>query len=168
VSSEKRGSASDWVASRGAEHLTSCFEPSEGVLALLSELTLLKEPLLGLFDGGLNLGIAMDAKVAMRDEIWNNDSAGYGGSLVGDLWSRDGNRFAFGDLNGDLFFSLRARTGGCSKSMEDSRDTALESPGHRSDPERPGRGGFLVRHLRRNGEEPRYGENGLPEAGGGP
>ena len=123
---------------------------------------MLKEPRFRLFDGGLNLGIAMDAEVTMRDEIRNNNSIRCGGSLDDDLWSRDRNGFGFGDLDSDRLVSLRARTSGCPNSMKDSRDTVLESPGHRSYPERSSGGRFLGRHLRRNGEEPISSENGLP------
>ena len=144
-----------------AERPTSCFEPPEGILAFLSELAMLKEPLLRLFDGGLNLGVTMNTEVTVRDEIRNNDSIRSGGDLVGGLWGRDRNWHGFGDLDGDLFVNPGARTSRSSQPMKDSRDAALESPGHRSYAERSGRGRFLSRHLRRNGEEPRCGEDGL-------
>jgi hypothetical protein len=129
---------------------------------------MLKEPRFRLFDGSLNLGIAMNAEVTVRDKIGNNNSVGCGDGLVGDIWSRDRDRFGFGDLNGDLFVNLRTRASRRSESMKDSRDATLESPRYRSDPQRLGRGRFLCRHLRRTGEEPRYSENGLSKVSGGP
>jgi hypothetical protein len=161
VSSEKCGLAGDRVARQGAEYITSCFKPPEGVLAFLSELAVLKEPRLRLFDGSLDLGVTMNVEVTVRDEIRNNDSVRSGGGLVNDLWSGDRNGAGTRDLDSDLFVNLRACTGGGSKPLNDSRDAALKSPGHRSDPELPSRGRFLSRHLRRNGEEPRYSEDGL-------
>ena len=89
MSSEKSGSVSNRGKGQGAEHRTSSFEPSEGVLASLSKLTMLKEPCLRLFDGGIDLGIAANTEVAVRDEVWNNDSIGCRGSLCGSLCSRD-------------------------------------------------------------------------------
>jgi len=122
----------------------------------------LKEPCLGLFDSGLNLGIAVDAEITVRDEIRNNDNIRCGGSLGGDLcWSRDRSGFGFEDLDVDRFVNRMARARGCPKSVEDSREAVLESPGHSSYPGGSGRGEFLSRHLRRNGEEPRYRENRL-------
>jgi hypothetical protein len=85
------------------EHLTSCFEPSEGVLALLSELAMLEEPRLRLFDGGLDLGVAMNAEVTVRDEIRNINGVRWGGRLEDDFWSSDRSRFGFGGLDNDLF-----------------------------------------------------------------
>jgi hypothetical protein len=160
VSSENSGSAVDRV---GAEHLTSCSEPSEGVLAFLPELAMLEEPRLRLFDGGFDLGITMDTEVTVRDEVRNNDSVGCGNSLDDSFWSRDRSRFGFGDIDGDRFDNLgtRARTRERPKPMKDSRGAVLESPGHRSYPERPSGGRFLSRHLRWNGEEPRSRENRL-------
>jgi hypothetical protein len=161
VSSDNNGSVSDRVRNWGDEHLTSCFEPSEGVLAFLSELAMVKEPRLRLFDGGLNLGIAMDTEVTVRDEIRNNDGVRGGGGLGDDFWSGDRSRFGFGDLDGNRFVNLRPRTRRRSKSTNDSRDAILESLSHRSYPERPSGGRFLSRHLRRNREEPRSSENRL-------
>lgn len=122
---------------------------------------MLKEPRLRLFDGGLNLGVAMDTEVAVRDEVWNNDSIRHGNSLGGNLWSRDRSGCGFRDLDSDRFISLRALARQRPKPMKDPGGTAPESPGHRSYPERPGGGRFLSRHLRRNGEEPRSSENRL-------
>jgi len=146
---------------RGGEDLTSCFEPSEGVLAFLPELAMLKEPRLRLFDGGLNLRITVDAEVAVRNEIWNNDSVRCGGGVSDDFGSRDRSRFGFGDLDDGRFVNLRARTRQRPKPMKDPGGAVLESLGHRSYPERPRGGRFLGRHLRRNGEEPGSRENRL-------
>lgn len=122
---------------------------------------MLKEPRLRLFDGSLNLRVTMNTEVTVRDEIGNNDSVRSECGLIDSLWSRDRNRSGLGDMDSDPFVELRARTRRSSESMKDSRDSALESLGDRSYPERPGRGRFLSRHLRRNGEEPRYSEGGL-------
>jgi hypothetical protein len=140
VSSEKNGQPVIAVGHR--ESLTSRFEPSEGVLAFLSELAAVKEPRFRLFDGGLDLGVAVNAEVTVRDEIRNNNSIRGGGSVCGGFCNRDRNGCGLGDLDGDWYLSLGAGTSGRPKPMEDSRDAVLESPGHRSYPRWPGGGGF--------------------------
>ena len=69
----------------GIEHLTSRFETSEGFLAFLSELAMFEEPCFGLFDRSLDLGVAMNTEVAVRNEIRNNDSVGCGSRLGGNI-----------------------------------------------------------------------------------
>ena len=161
VSSGKSGSASDSGRRQRVENPTSCFEPLEGVLALLSELAMLEEPRLRLFDGSLNLGIAMNAEVTVRDEIWNNNGVRCGGSVGDDFWSRDRSGFRFGDLDDDRLVNLRASTRQRPKPMEDPGGAILEPLGHRPYPERSRGGSFLGRHLGRNGEEPGSSENKL-------
>ena len=123
---------------------------------------MLKEPRLRLFHSGLDLGVTMDAEVTMRDEIWNNDSIGDGGSLCGDLCSRGRKISGFGDLDSDRYARPRVSASRRPKSMKDSRDALLESPDHRSYPEQPSGGRFLSCHLRQSGEGPRSGGNRLP------
>lgn len=168
MSSEKSGSAGDHGRNKGFEHRTSCFEPSEGILASLPELAMLKEPHFRLFYRGLNLGVAMDIKVAVGDEIWNNDIIGCGGSLCDDLCNRDWDRSGFWNLDNDRSVGLRTRTSRRPESMKDSRDAILESPGHSSYPKRRSGGNFLSRHLRQNGEEPRSGGKKPLQADNGP
>ena len=132
MSSEKLGSASGYVVR--VKDLTSRFKPPEGVLALLSEPTMLKEPFFRLLNGSLDFGVTMNTEVAVRDKIWNNNSVGCRGGLDGDFWSRDRDRHGFGDLNGDVFVNLRMRTSRRSKSVNNPRDTILDSSSHRPYP----------------------------------
>ena len=44
-----------------------------------------EEPCFGLLDRSLDLGVAMNTEVAMRNEIRNNDSVGCGSRLGGNI-----------------------------------------------------------------------------------